>query len=77
MVVDQGVDVVVADLGLRSRVCAVGAALGAPAAAVGDPAELLDVHVDQLARAGRARSGTAVVFEARISCPVSGSQSAR
>ena len=51
MVVDQGVDVVVADRALvRARGVVGGrAAAGAPAAAVGDPAELLHVHVDQLA----------------------------
>ena len=50
VVVDQGVHVVVADsclLGRRGR--ADLAAVGSPAAAVGDPAEFLDVHVDQLA----------------------------
>ena len=50
VVVDDGVDVVVADRGrLRPLVGAHLAAVGAPAAAVGDPADLLDVHVDQLA----------------------------
>ena len=51
MVIDQGVDVVVADLGLLVALWSTvrAAAVGAPAAAVGDAAELLDVHVDQLA----------------------------
>ncbi len=51
MVIDQRVDVVVADLGLDRSRDAVGRcrAVGAPAATVGDPAELLDVHVHQLA----------------------------
>ena len=51
VVVDQRVDVVEADPGSRSgrRSAPCCAAVGPPAAAVGDPAELLDVHVDQLA----------------------------
>ena len=45
-------DVVVADLGsLLLRGLAVFATVGLPPAAVVDPAELLDVHVDQLAGA--------------------------
>nr|BFE68405.1 hypothetical protein GCM10020092_017060 [Actinoplanes digitatis] len=63
MVVDRGVQVGVAEPGTAPRVSAVTcgggavefaacAALGAPAAAVGDVAEFLDVDVDQVARAG-------------------------
>lgn len=48
MVVDQGVHVVEADLGVAVAFD-VAAAVGAPTAAVGDAADLLDVHVDQLA----------------------------
>src|SRR5699024_7641523 len=49
VVIDHGVDVVIADapglvLGLVGR----GASVGAPAAAVGDLAQLLHIHVDQL-----------------------------
>ena len=50
VVIDDGVDVVEPDPGLllrRGR--AHLAAMGSPAAAVGDPPDLLDVHVDQLA----------------------------
>ena len=50
VVIDDGVDVVVADLGLLlDDVLADLSAVGPPAATVGDPADLLDVHVDQLA----------------------------
>lgn len=51
MIVDEGVDVVVADLGVAVALDRpAGAAVGPPAATVGDPAELLHVHVHQLAR---------------------------
>ena len=58
VVIDDGVHVVVADLGvLAFRLVEPHlAAVGPPAAAVGDPADLLDVHVDQLARAAHVRS---------------------
>src|SRR5690606_30844608 len=49
VVIDHGVDVVIADtpglvLGLVGR----GAAVGAPTATIGDLAQLLHIHVDQL-----------------------------
>src|SRR5690349_21223283 len=47
VIVHGGVDVVVAD---PAAADGFAAAVGFPAAAVGDPADLLDVHVDQLAR---------------------------
>jgi hypothetical protein len=52
VVIDQGVDVVVADPGLVrvGLVVGDGPALGSPAATGRDLAELLHVHVDQLAR---------------------------
>src|SRR5688572_19931200 len=52
MVIDQRVDEVVANRMLvdaRRMLCS-GASSGAPATAVGNTAELLDVHVHQLAR---------------------------
>ena len=56
MVVDGSVDVGVAGLGPVFAVSAVGPAFGPShgpvAAAVGDPSEFLDVHVDQVPRAG-------------------------
>ncbi len=77
VVVDQGVDVVVADLGLP-LFSAVGgwSAMRAPAAAVGDLADLLDVHVHQLPGPVPLVAAGGLL-EARISCPVNGSQSAR
>jgi len=49
VVVDQGVDVVVAESGLGDpgAVVELGLTQRTPSTAVGDPAELLDVHVDQ------------------------------
>src|SRR5690625_3654297 len=47
VVIDHGVDVVIADALLAVAV-ARGAAVGAPPAAVGDLAQLLHIHVDQL-----------------------------
>jgi hypothetical protein len=50
VVIDEGVDVVVADAGsFLGTAAANGASVGAPAATVGEAADLLDVHVDQLA----------------------------
>ena len=49
VVVDGGVDVVVAD---ATAFDVLAAAVSAPAAAVGDPADLLDVDVDQFAGMG-------------------------
>jgi hypothetical protein len=53
VIVDQGVDVVVADARLVRTSGMLGgrAALRAPAAAWGDPAKFLDVQVDQFPRA--------------------------
>ena len=52
VVVDDRVDVVVADLGLSTSVGRTHlSAVCAPAATVGDPSDLLDIHVDQLAGA--------------------------
>src|SRR5690606_5407738 len=47
VVIDHGVDVVIANAPAAVAV-ARGAAVGAPAAAVGDLAQLLHIHVDQL-----------------------------
>src|SRR5690606_30047353 len=49
VVIDHGVDVVIADTpGLVLGRVGRGAAVGAPPAAVGDLAQLLHIHVDQL-----------------------------
>ena len=52
-VIDGGVDVAVAGIGVWPSVAVVAAAVEPPAAAVGDAGDLLDVDVDQLA--GRSR----------------------
>jgi hypothetical protein len=50
VVIDDGVDVVEPIVACRSRAGRTAlAAVCSPAATVGDPADLLDVHVDQLA----------------------------
>lgn len=49
MLIDRGVDVLVAHPGLAVPV-ALSASVGAPASAGGDAAQLLDVHVDQVTR---------------------------
>jgi hypothetical protein len=49
MVIDQGMNVVVSDLG-QGRPSDALATVDTPAATVGDPADLLDIHMDQLAR---------------------------
>src|SRR5690242_18580474 len=51
VVIDDGVHVVVADAGFLVRVrLAHLSPVRAPASAVGDPTDLLDVHMDQFAR---------------------------
>jgi hypothetical protein len=52
VVIDRGVDVVVADLHVAADVVLTTLATCSPAAAVGDLAELLDVDVDQVAGTG-------------------------
>lgn len=73
VVIDGGVDVVVADPGAADLLAA---AVGTPLVAVGDPPDLLQVDVDPVTGvvafvADRAR------FDARIASPVSGSHSRR
>ena len=61
VVIDQGVDEVVADTSTAQLLCS---AVHAPAAAVGSPADLLDVGVDQ-----RAGIGMLVAQRGRLRCP--------
>ena len=77
MVIDDGVDVVEANPGLLVRRAVGGAAtVSSPAAAVGIRSSFLTSMCSN--SPGRARSSrTAVVFDARITSPVIGSQTAR